>query len=99
MVMSKNSQVGIASDHFRNKARGIDRCTTSLDRGISYDAYSPLCGMSEVSNAVSHCLQSFQQWILPGSHGVWLFGGIQTLLLLQRSASRQHMEMERNESL
>jgi len=56
--MSKSSQVAIASDHFRNKSRSIDRCTTSLHRGISYVAYSPLCGMSEVSNAVSHCLQS-----------------------------------------
>jgi hypothetical protein len=36
MVMSKSSQVGIASDHFRNKSRRIDRCTTSLPRGISY---------------------------------------------------------------
>jgi len=56
--MSKSRQVGIATDHFPNKSRSIDRCTTSLCRGVSYVAHSPLCGMSEVPHTVSHCLHS-----------------------------------------
>jgi hypothetical protein len=33
MAMSKSGQVGIASDHFRNKSRSIDRRATGL-RGV-----------------------------------------------------------------
>jgi hypothetical protein len=97
--MSKSRQVVIASDHFRGKSGRSDRCTTSLHRRISYVAYSSLRGMSEVPHKVSHRLQSLSQWILPGSCRVWLFGGIHPLLLLQRIAGRQPLDVERNESL
>jgi hypothetical protein len=81
MVMSKLRQVGIATDHFRWKGVGKpSRCLRR--RELFHDAYSPLCGVSEVRYPLSDRLQPVSQRILLGSHRNWLLGRVHPVLLL-----------------
>ena len=74
-------------------------CFPALNRDRCRDPISPLRGVSEVSHAISDCLQSLYQWVLLGTHCARNYAGIRSLLCLRSTGCRESLEVERIEAL